>query len=106
MSHPPVDAEFCATMRTASVSGMCHSPAKTSNAIQAGEPVRHCTAANPMVTIRTDAPGAGLGIALPSDFDRAAGLLALTFGGGGNRRSGLKQIERAYEGEQKLRWHN
>jgi len=44
-----------------------------------------------------DAPMASLGIAPTSDFDRGAGLLALTFGG--ERRSGLKQIGRAYEGE-------
>jgi len=73
------------------------SPAKASNAIEAGQKVDHCAAAMASCRI-ADAP-TGPFIALTADFDCASGLLALTSSASGDRRSGLKQIERAYEGE-------
>jgi hypothetical protein len=72
------------------------SVAKAANAIQASEKVDHRATAMPRSAI-ADAP-TGLGIALTSDFDRASGLLALTSSSRRSRRSGIKQIERAYDG--------
>jgi len=69
--------------------------AKTANAIQASEKFDHRAAAMSRPPI-ADAP-TGLGIALTSDFDRASGLLALTSSSRRSRRSGIKQIERAYD---------
>jgi hypothetical protein len=78
---------------------------KTSDPIQAGQKIDHCAAAMSRSAI-ADAPIIGLGIAPAADFDRASGLLALTSSAGGNRRSSAKQIDRAYEREQKLRCHD
>ena len=77
----------------------CRHAAKSSKAIQAGEIVDHCAAAGAVATIGADAPKTGVGIARPSDFDRASGLLALTASGRDGHRSGGKQRECAYEHE-------